>query len=91
MHVACQNGDLKSLKVLLEFFSSKGGSEDDFRKLLYLKNKQDQTALEIAKSQTETKPKDDNRREIFEILSLKHQVLEKELKDAVENILLMQS
>jgi hypothetical protein len=59
--------------------------------LFYLKNKQDQTALDVAKSQTEMRPKDDNRKEIFEILSLKNQVLEKERKESLENILQMQS
>lgn len=34
------------------------------------------------------RPKEDNRKEIFEILTLKNQVLEKELKDAVENMLI---
>ena len=37
------------------------------------------------------RPKDDNRKEIFEILSLKNQVLEKERKESLENILQMQS
>lgn len=37
------------------------------------------------------RPKDDNRKEIFEILSLKNQVLEKERKEGLENILQMQS
>lgn len=78
LHVACQNGDIKSVKVILDFCGVKDRvSEDDFRKLLYLKNKQDQTALEIAKSQATARPKDEIRKEIFETLQAKHQVLEK--------------
>ncbi len=45
------------------------------------KKQDDQKFLDVAKSQTEMSPKDNNRKEIFEILSLKNQVLEKERKE----------
>ncbi len=73
-------GDLKLLKFLLEFLARKA-TVKWLQNVVLQKKQDDQTVLEVAKSQTEMSPKDDNRKEIFEILSLKNQVLEKECKE----------
>jgi len=55
LHEVCKNGDLKSVKVILDFFSNNdsakdgGDSEQDFKELLQLKNGNDMTAIDLAK------------------------------------------
>jgi hypothetical protein len=65
--------------VILDFCTQSGT-----RRLLHLRNKQDKTALDIAKALAE---KDTQHNLIYELLQAKHLALEKEINEAVDNIL----
>jgi hypothetical protein len=59
LHEVCKNGDLKSVNVILDFFSQNNSAQDsaaseqDFKELFQLKNKYDMTAIDLAKQQSE--------------------------------------
>jgi ankyrin repeat protein len=52
LHISCLQGDVKSVKVVLEYLAN---SDTEAKRALYLKNKKDQTAFDIAKIQANGK------------------------------------
>jgi len=70
LHICCQNGDIKSVNLILDYCAqSTTANETEFRNFLYLKNKQGLTALDIARGFAKTEAP---REEIFELLQAKY-------------------
>ena len=71
LHLCCIRGDPKSTQVLLEFCKKKL-DDSSTQEFIFLKNKKNQIALDIAEDQKNSKKQDENRQKVFKLLNDLH-------------------